>query len=447
MIREISTGYQPRPLQAIMHAKLQRFNVIVCHRRFGKTVFAVNEKLDRALSCEKRNPQVAYIAPTYGQAERIAWQMLKEYSSMLPGVEYNESKLKCTIKRGYPYNDKVTIFLMGAENPDSIRGMYLDGVVFDEFSEMNPEIWGKVVRPALADRRGWAIFIGTPKGQNHFYEMYKMAQQNIGKGWFSAIYKASQTGILPEEEIEAMKLEMSEDEIEQELECSFTAAITGAYWGKQLSQLETGGKFCRVPHDPALLVDTFWDLGVSDTTAIWFVQQFRQEVRIIDYWEGTGSGIPDFAKVLKEGHRSDYSYREHNWPHDGNSRDLSTGKERSVTARGLGIKPLIVHPKYDVADSIDAARRLLPRCVFDLEKCSFQIKGERGTRGIESLKNYTKKWDAKNKIYMDSPLHNWASHGADGFRLLGMALKPGKDRDDRGNLPRKSVNEFNIFDY
>lgn len=334
---------------------------------------------------------------------------------------------------------------MGAENPDAIRGMYLNFVVFDEFSEMNPEIWGKVVRPALADTRGGAIFIGTPKGQNHFYDVYKMAQQNAGKGWFSAIYKASQSGVLPVEEIEAMKAEMTEDEIDQELECSFTAAITGAYWGKAISEIEGKNRFGKVPHDPSLLVDTFWDLGVSDTTAIWFVQQSGQEVRIIDYWESTGSGIPDFARILKADHRADYTYREHNWPHDGNSRDLSTGKERSVTARGLGIKPLIVHPRYDVADSIDAARRLLGRCWFDVERCTFYLKGDKGSRGIESLKNYTKKWDAKNKIYMDNPLHNWASHGADGFRLMGMALKPGKDRNDRTNLPRMSVHEYDIF--
>lgn len=443
-VKHIDTGYRPRPLQAIIHSKMQRFNVLCLHRRFGKTVLAVNEMIDKGLRCEHKNPQLAYIAPTYGQAERIAWQMLKNYTKMLPGVEYNESKLRCTIPRPH-LGDVVTIYLMGAENPDAARGMYFDFVVFDEFAEMNPDIWSKVIRPALADRRGGALFIGTPKGQNHFYEVFKMAQANKGKGWFSEVYKASQTGVLPEEEIEAMKNEMTEDEIEQELECSFTAAIQGAYWGKQIAEGERAGRFGRVPFDPALQVDTFWDLGVSDATAVWFTQQVRQEVRIIDYWEGTGLGIPDFAKMLKADHRAAYNYREHNWPHDGNSRDLSSGQERSVTARGLGIKPLIVHPKYDVADSIDATRRLLARCWFDVERCTFFMHGDKGSRGIESLKNYTKKWDSKNKIYMDSPLHNWASHGADGFRLMGMALKPGADRNDRSNLPRKSLHEYDIF--
>lgn len=403
--------------------------------------------IDQALRNTRKNPQYSYIAPTYGQAEKIAWGMLKNYTKMIPGVEYNEAKLRCVIPRPY-LNDHITIYLLGAENPDGIRGMYFDGVILDEFAEMTPLIWGQVVRPALADRKGWAIFIGTPKGQNHFYDAYKTAIQNRDRGWYSVVYKASQTGVLPPEEIEAMQAEMTEDEFEQEMECSFTAAITGAYWGKQISAIEGQKRFGKVPFDPALQVDTFWDLGVSDATAIWFVQQTRLEVRIIDYLEITGEGLPEIIKALKTGHRAEYSYREHNWPHDGNSRDLTSGKERSTTARTLGLRPLIVHPKYDVADSIDAGRRLFARCWFDTERCTQYMKGDKGSRGIESLKNYQKKWDAKNKVYLDNPLHNWASHGADAWRLLAMALKPGEDRQaDKKNLPRQSDGAYDIFSF
>lgn len=266
----ITTNYTPRPLQALMHAQMQRFNVLVCHRRFGKTVFAINELLDRGLNNNRLNPQYAYIAPNYGQAERIAWAMLKYHTKDIPGVEYNEAKLRCTIPRP-DKGDKITIYLLGAENPDSIRGMYFDGVILDEFAEMDPRIWGQVVRPALADRKGWAIFIGTPKGQNHFYDVYKTALENQGRGWFAAVYKASQTGVLPKEELDAMRAEMTEDEYNQELECDFSAAITGSYWGKQLSEAQAKGRVGNIPHDPALLVDTFWDLGVSDSVSIWFV--------------------------------------------------------------------------------------------------------------------------------------------------------------------------------
>lgn len=433
--QSISTGYNPRPLQAVLHSKLKRFNVLVMHRRFGKTVFSVNEMLDQALRCPHKDPQYAYIAPTYGQAERIAWDMLKSYTREIPGVEYNQQKLTCTIPRK-DRKDRIKIFLMGSENPDTIRGMYLDGAILDEFAEQDPRVWGQVVRPALSDRKGWAIFIGTPRGQNHFYDVKKVAEENASGNWFTSTYKASQTKILPVEELEEMKAEMSEEEYDQEMECSFTAALIGSYFGKLISQITAKGQIGKVPHDPALLVDTFWDLGVGDTTTIWFVQQFRQEVRVIDYYEMAGEGLPHYAKILKEGHRKEYNYRDHNWPHDGGSRDLSTGKERSVTMRELGVR-VRVHKKHALSDGIDAARRLLPKCFFDETRCK---------RGIEALTNYQKKWDGKNKIFLDSPLHNWASHGADGFRVLAMALKPGDDRSEyRKKLPQTTQYEYDIF--
>src|SRR3989304_4749260 len=167
-IQKISTGYEPRKFQEILHKNLKRFNVLVCHRRFGKTVFSVNHCIDRGLRNTKRNPQYAYIAPTYGQAKRIAWDMFKEYTKNLPGVSTNEQDLRLEIERPH-LQDKVRFLLLGAENPGSLKGIYLDGVILDEFAECAPAIWGEVVRPALSDRRGWAIFIGTPKGQNHFF--------------------------------------------------------------------------------------------------------------------------------------------------------------------------------------------------------------------------------------------------------------------------------------
>jgi hypothetical protein len=432
----IDTGYRPRPLQAKLHRQLKRFNVIICHRRWGKTVFSVNELLDQGLRCNKTNPQFAYIAPTYMQAERVAWEMLKQFTQMIPGVEYNQQKLTCTIPRPHR-NDKIKIMLLGAENYDSIRGIYLDGVVLDEFAAMDPQVWGKVVRPALADRIGWAIFIGTPAGQNHLYDVLQLALRQADKDWFAVVHKASTSNVLPAEELEGMKAEMTENEYEQEMECSFTAALVGAYYGKLLNQAETQGRIGKVPHDPALLVDTGWDLGVSDTTCIWFVQQYRQEIRIIDYLEMSGEGLPYYAKALKEGLRADYNYREHHWPHDGDSRDLSTGKERSTTFRALGVRNLRVWPQHTVADGIDAVRRMLPKCYFDLEKCA---------RGIDALKNYQQKWDSKNKIFQDNPLHNWASHGADGFRQVAMSLKPGEDRSfDKSRLPRQADTNYDIF--
>jgi phage terminase large subunit len=436
----VSTGYVPRPFQEMLHARLRRFNVLVCHRRFGKTVFSVNEMLDRAFRCARLNPQYAYIAPTYGQAERIAWDMLKQAMKHIPGAEFNQQKLTCTIPRPH-MGDRIKIFLLGAENPDSLRGMYLDGVILDEYAQADPRIWSEVIRPALSDRNGWAIFIGTPKGQNHFWEVLQTAKENKSGQWFWAILKASQTKVIPREEINEMRMTMTEDEAEQELECSFLAALTGAYFGKQMLQARNAGRIGKVPHDPNLQVDTFWDLGINDTTTVWFIQQHRQEIRAIDYYEMGGEGLPHYAKMLKgqipEGeHRSQYSYRNHEWPHDGGSRDLSTGKERCVTFEELGYI-VNVNPRHDVADTINAARSIIPKVYFDEERCK---------RGITALENYTKKYDHKNKIWLDSPLHNWASHGADGFRLMAMTITPGEDRmGERRNLPRQTESNYNVF--
>ena len=185
----VTTGYSPRPLQAKIHRELKRFNVLVCHRRFGKTHLCLNEIIDRGLRCPHRNPQYSYVAPTYGQAKRVAWSILKEYVKDLPNLEINESELRIDIPRPH-LGDHVRILLLGAENPGSVRGIYLDGVVLDEFAEMSPVIWSQVLRPALSDRLGWAIFIGTPKGTNAFYDLYRAAQEN--KEWYSAIFRASE---------------------------------------------------------------------------------------------------------------------------------------------------------------------------------------------------------------------------------------------------------------
>lgn len=443
-IKTISTGYNPRILQSYIHANLQRFSVLVCHRRFGKTVLAINEIIDRAMRCPIYNPQFAYIAPTYGQAERIAWDLLKSYTRTIPGVEYNGTKLTCTIPRPQT-KDRIKIMLLGAENPDSIRGIYLDGCVLDEFGVMAPSIWGEVVRPALSDRKGWAIFIGTPAGQNHFYDVYKMALKFKGNGWFVATFKASQTNIIPPEELSSMRAEMSDEQADQELECSFTAANTGSYFGKIITRIEKEGRITKVDWEPALLVKTYWDLGVDDSTTIWFMQRRGLEHRLIDYYENSGEGLEHYAKVLTgkmPGHErmKNYQYEKlHNWPHDGAARDLSAqgAKRRDMTMRDLQ-QPVRVHKRYDVADSIEAVRKVLLNCWFDEEKCA---------RGVEALKAYQREWDDKNKIFRSTPKHDWASHGADSFRLLAMGERSFMGDDPNKNLPRQTESDYDIFSY
>lgn len=434
-VEYIETGYHPRPHQQILHSRLKRFNVLVCHRRFGKTVFALNEMIDRALRCKLQNPQYAYIAPTYGQAERVAWQYLQDFTKDLPGVKPNQQKLTIEIPRPET-RDRLKFMLLSAEKPEALKGIYLDGVILDEYAECNPIIWTEVIRPALSDRKGWGIFIGTPKGQNHFHDIYKKASLAEHDNWFTALYRASETGIVDAEELAAAKLTMSEEEYEQEFECSFTAALIGAYYGKQIEEAEKVRRVGKVPYDPAVPVDTYWDLGIGDSTAIWFVQSVGNAFHIIDYLEDSGQGLDHYVRQLKREHRAKYEYREHILPHDAKARDLGTGKTRVETFRSLGLKKLYVLKKENVDDGIHAVRMVLPRCWFDAVNCE---------RGLDALKNYQKKWDSKNKIFSTKPLHNWASHGADGFRTFAMGVTEEQMRPENRVLPRQAEMDYDIL--
>lgn len=405
---KISTGYTPRPYQALLHNNLKRFNVLVCHRRFGKTVFSIADMVDKGINNPLKNPQYAYIAPTYGQAKRVAWEYLKDFTKNIPGVRVHEQELRIDIPRP-DKGDRIRFMLLGAENPDSLRGIYLDGVIMDEYAQCDPTVWSAVVRPALSDRKGWAIFIGTPKGQNHFHDLFQIAR---GKdNWFVTVIRASESNVIPYEELEEAKQTMSEEEYNQEYECSFTAAMIGSYYGKYMEEAEKQGRITNVPYDPNVPVETYWDLGISDTTAVWFIQIVGKEVHVIDYMEEAGRALDWYSKALKE---KPYAYSNHYIPHDGAARELGTGKTRQETLLEHGIRTTIV-PRQSVADGINAVRVTLPMCWFDRNKCA---------EGISALKNYQRKWDSKNKMFDDKPLHDWASNGADAFRQFGLMYNP-----------------------
>ena len=393
--------YKPRPLQRAIHNETARFNVVVCHRRFGKTVFAINGLIKLALTCPLKRPRVAYMCPFYSQAKRVAWDYVKEFCAKIPAVKFNEGELRVD----FPNGARLTLY--GADNPDSLRGIYLDGVVLDEFAQMPPRVWSEILRPALADRQGRAVFIGTPQGKNKFWEIYERARNPENTNWAAYLYRASETGILLPEEIEDMREELSPEEFEQELECSWVAAIRGAFYGKQMAELEKTGKITNVPHDPALPVYTSWDLGIRDSTVIWFWQQAGAEVRAIECLAFQGTGLPEMIKELRT---RPYNYAEHIAPHDIQVRELGSGKSRLETARELGLD-FTVAPKLSVMDGIDATRSMLPRCWFDYEKCK---------DGIDALTQYRTEWDDKRQIFRNNPLHDWCSDYADSVRYFAV---------------------------
>jgi phage terminase large subunit len=400
----ITIPYKPRDLQLRIHEQIdeKRFGAVVCHRRFGKTVLAINQLIKAALTCDRDRPRFGYIAPTFAQGKAVAWDYLKHYTSVVPGRVVNESELRLTL----PNSSQIRIY--GADNPDSLRGLYFDGAVLDEFGMMKGQTWSQVVRPALADREGWALFIGTPNGRNAFFEICEQAKSQ--PGWFFQEFKASQTGILPEEELQAARSQMSEDEYEQEFEASFTASVRGAIYAKELASARNDERIRNVPYDPVLPVHTAWDLGVGDSTAIWFAQQVGSELRLIDYHEASGEGLHYYAGVL--GNKG-YTYGRHLAPHDAAVRELGTGKSRVEIAQSLGIR-FEVMPPSKLEDGINAARMTFPRCYFDETKCR---------AGLEALQNY--RWDFNQRLdeFKPTPVHDIWSHGADAFRYLCLGLK------------------------
>lgn len=392
--------YEPRDHQREIHEQLKRFNVLVCHRRFGKTVLAVNQLIGSALRCEKQAPRFAYVAPLLKQAKAVAWDFLLQYSAPFR-KDANISELRVDLING------ARITLYGADNPDSLRGIYLDGAVLDEYADMQPRTWTEIIRPTLADRLGWAIFIGTPKGQNGFYDLYESAKAN--PEWLAALFKSSTTGVVAKSELDALRGSMAPEEYEQEFECSFHAANVGAYYGKLLLDATNEKRITRVPYEPKIPVTTAWDLGMDDATAIWFVQQVGMEIRVIDYYENSGEGLGHYAKVLRE---KPYVYDLHLLPHDTAVKELGTGLSRVEVLEGLGITPEVL-PAQSIEDGINAVRTILPRCWFDETKCA---------QGIKSLGAYQREWADKLGTWRARPRHDWSSHAADGFRYLAMGL-------------------------
>jgi phage terminase large subunit len=407
----VELSYQPRTkLHAAIHAGMDahRFGAVVCHRRFGKTVLALNHLQVAALECVRERPRFHFIAPTYAQGKQIAWDYLVHYSSPIPGVVHRVSELTVI----YPGDRHVRI--LGADNPDSLRGIYSDGAVLDEYGLQPPRIFTEVLRPALSDRQGWALFLGTPAGKNQFYEVIQQAKGD--PAWLYAMHKASETGLISANELAAARKDMTADEYAQEYECSFEASVKGAIFAAEIQAARLAGRVSSVPYDPILPIDTDWDLGVGDATAIWFSQSTRSgEVRVVDYYEASGEGLPHYAQVLKE---RGYTYGQHWAPFDIQVKELGSGRSRLETAATLGIR-FNVAPNVPLEDGIHAARMLFPRCWFDAAKCA---------KGLEALQHYRRDYNSRLNEFKPTPVHDWASHGSDAFRYLALRQQTPREK-------------------
>jgi phage terminase large subunit len=301
--KKITLAYKPREQFLRFHNRTERFAILVAHRRAGKTVACVNDLIRRAIETNRTDARFAYIAPYYAQAKDVAWNYLRHYAAPLLADQPNESELRVDLVNGS------RIRLYGADNAERLR-LGFDGVILDEFADWRPGVWSEMILPALSDRQGSAVFIGTPRGKNEFWELWSIAQKS--NAWFKLELKASDTGLILQDELEAAKEAMSKDQYAQEFECSFDAAITGAFYADELERMKAQKRIARVPIDRAVPVHTAWDLGVSDSTSIWFIQCVGKERRLIDYYEASGVGLDHYAKVLEE---KNYVWGTHYFPH------------------------------------------------------------------------------------------------------------------------------------
>jgi len=403
--REVVIDYAPREAFKAFHQRKQRWACLVAHRRAGKTVSAINDLIRAAVMCKSRNPLFGYIAPYRSQAKSVAWGYLKQYAAPISQAA-NEQELEITLVNG------AKIRLFGADNADAMRGLGFDGVLLDEFGDFKPSVWGSIIRPALSDKQGWAVFMGTPKGKNQFWDVYQTSRMNPEE-WFSLRLKASDSGILPQSEIDAVKAQISEDQFMQEYETNFEAAIIGAFYGVEMRMAADDGRITEVKYDPSLSTYTAWDLGYRDDTAIWWYQVVKGEIHIIDYHSVSGASIPEIAKVVL---KKPYHYMKHYLPHDARAKTLAAQGKSIIEQLGefLGLSNLAIVPDLSVQDGIQAVRMTLPRCYFDEEKC---------LEGIEALRQYQREWDEDKKSFRSSPKHDWTSHGSDAMRMLAIAWR------------------------
>ena len=391
----------------------KRWALIVAHRRCGKTVACIQRVILKALEEGKPDGRYGYIAPFREQAKVVAWEYLKRFSQPVVASidDFRESDLQVKLITGQ------TIRLFGADNPNALRGTYFDGVVLDEYADMKPSLWGEVIRPTLSDRGGWATFIGTPRGRNAFYDQY--VQAGSDPDWFRLVLKASETGLLAESELADARLTMTENQYEQEYECSFDAAVIGAVYAKELKITRDQGRVKTVPYDGAKLVFTAFDIGRRDSTAIWFYQIVSGEIRVLDYFEDSMEAAPYYASVLKaRGYKYDTIYL----PHDADNETAATDLTFASVMRSNGFR-VVVLPKLGLEDGINATRMLFPKMVFDSAKCQ---------AGLEALQNYKWGYNPRMGELKNEPVHDWASHGADAFRYLAQSARLGTE--DRPRL-------------
>jgi len=394
--------YVPREQFVPFHNRKQRWATLCTHRRAGKTVGLVNDLVFGALECELYKPQLAYIGPTYAQAKRVAWTYLKDYAEPYMSRPPQEAELKVTL-----HGDR-TLYVLGADNADALRGMYLDGGVGDEYALFRPSVFPQVIRPTLSDRNGWFVFASTPRGKNLFYDVVKEAR--VDPEWFHLELRADTSGIIPPRELAELRKHMDPEEFAQEYLCSFDSALKGAIYADELNDAFMHGQIKPGLYDHNLATHVVFDLGFTDATVAIYWQEAAYSrgdlpVRIVHVEATQGKDIFHHIGKIQEfaGELGDI------WlPHDARAKNLQTGRSLIEQFLKEGLRPRLV-PNHKVRDRIAATRRLFPLIAFEQDACEDLI---------EALKGYRRVWDDKHLIFSDVPLHDWCSDYADSFGYM-----------------------------
>jgi len=406
----IPRPYQQNLVNAFEEGKIKRF-VAIWPRRAGKDICALNLLLRAAL---RRVGTYFYIFPTFSSGRRIIWdaidisgnRVMQHYIPDEIVESRNEQMMRIRLINGSQ------IQILGSDDVDrSLVGTNAVGIVYSEYALQDPHAWQLAI-PILKASNGWALFISTVRGRNHFYDLYEAVRKH--EDWFCERLTIEDTKHISIEEIEKdiASGQMSRDLAMQEFWNDFNLGVEGSYYGKYIDDLHKRNQITNVPWEPYIPVHTAWDLGYNDSTIIIFFQVQGPSIRVIDYYENNKKGLDHYAKIVKE---KEYTYGKHIAPFDIAVHDLSTGISRWKMMFDLGI-PFM---KYNegklpsIEDGIEAVRRMLPKCWIDKSLCHKLIK---------AMENYRQEFDNKKKVYKSAPLHDIHSHAADAFRYLALSL-------------------------
>ena len=441
--------YSPRAWFVPFHLRHQRWATLVAHRRAGKTVAAINDTLERATYNPRPAPRYGYIAPFFRQAKDIAWDYLKQYAAPFD-PKILESELS-VILQCLPNRPKITLY--GADNPDAFRGMYFDGVTLDEFGNMRPSVFKEVLLPALIDRQGWATFMGTPNGPNHFRDQHYFAQDHQ-EDWFSGylpvttvtrrgvVFRGTQA--IPATELEMMQGIMDPEQFQQEMMCNFEASVRGAIYARQVEEIDREGRHCAAVAQTDMPEHAVLDLGFSDDMCMLFWQDRPDGTLITHAMSSNLRPISYYLAYLKQ--RWAKRRGGQVWlPHDARARSLQTGISTVEQFRRAGYRPKIV-PELSLFDGIQATRLAMRTWVIDSSPTA------NTKQFMMALQSYHRKYDEDKQVYTDEPVHDWSSHYADAARYLALASQrsvrahpPQHDADDADDADRLIYN-FSLND-